>query len=105
MSKQFVFSYFIERIIDKSYNEMVDAAEIETHTTESISSGIKGCIENRKAGSPQYIQKLKKFLFFLKQGIIPHGADMFDISLYKKVTKVLVEKGDLKESALDIFKE
>ena len=105
MNKQFVFSSFIERIIDKGYYEMIDAAESEAHTAESISSGIKGCIKNREAGSPQYIQKLKRFLFFLKHISMPHGADMFDISFYKKVTKVLIEKGDLKESAFDVFKE
>lgn len=105
MNKQFVFSYFIERIIDKSYNEMIVAAEIETHTAESISSGVKGCVENRKAGSPQYIQKLKKFLYFLKHISLPHSADMFDIAIYKKVTEALIEKGDLNKSAFEIFNE
>ncbi len=103
MSKQFNFTYFIDRIIDKSHQEMIDAAEIEAHTAESISSGIKDSVENREAGSLRYVRKLKKFLFFLKRGAIPHGADIFDISLYKKVTEALVEKGDFNKSAIGIF--
>ena len=105
MSKQFSFRYFIDRVIDKSHHEMIDAAEIEAYTAESISSGIKGSVKNREAGSPQYVRKLKKFLFFLKRGTIPHGADIFDISLYKKVTDALIKKGEFETSALNVFKK
>jgi hypothetical protein len=105
MSKQFSFPHFIESIIDKNYSEMVDSAEAEAHAAESISYGMKGSVKNREAGSPQYVQKLKKFLFFLKHNTIPTGADVLDVSLYKKVTDALIRNGYFEKSALDIFKK
>jgi hypothetical protein len=105
MSKQFSFPHFIESIINKNYYEMIDCAETEAQATESISYGIKGSVKNREAGSPQYVQKLKRFLFFLKHNTIPTGADVLDVSLYKKVIDALIKNGYFEKSALDIFKK
>jgi hypothetical protein len=105
MTSQFNFPRFIESIIDKSYYEMLDAARLEAHTAESVSSGIKGSVENRKAGAPQYVRKLKKFIYFLEHNGIPHGSDIFDISLYKKVTDALIKRGEFNKSALDVLRK
>jgi hypothetical protein len=103
MNNQFDFPDFIERVVNMGHHEMIHAAEAEAYAAEMISSGIKASVKNSRAGSPQYVRRLKKFLFFLNYGRIPHRADAFDVSLYKKVAQALVDKGDFDKSALDIF--
>lgn len=88
-----------------NYEDMIQAAESEAYNTESISYGIKGCVKNRELGSTQYVQKIKQFLFFIKNCTLPHGADMFDIGQYKRVTEKLIKNGYFNGSAIEIFKK
>jgi acylphosphatase len=103
MDNRFSFTEFIDCIIEKSYQEIIHSAENETASVERISYGVKGCVKNRGDGSVQYIQKLKKFLFFMKSGVIPAGADPSDLGKYKKVAQKLVATGELNEKIMDIF--
>jgi len=103
MENRFNFSDFIDRIIDKNSSEMIMAADDECSYVEKISYGIKGCVKNRACGSPQYAMKLKKFLFFMRHGVIPGGADVYDIGSYKRVARKLVESGELNEKIMNIF--
>jgi hypothetical protein len=99
---RFDFSDFINSIINKNYHEMIQAAENEAYRVEKISYGVKGCVENRRAGSTRYVDELKKFLFFMRQGMIPSGSEQH-VWQYKRVAEKLVEKGQFKPSVLDLF--
>lgn len=103
MDDRFNFSDFIDRNIEKSYHEIIQAADNECSYVEKISYGVKGCVKNREAGSPLYATKLKKFLFFMRHGSIPSGIDEFDLGSYMRVARKLVERGEFNEKIMSIF--
>ena len=101
--KPYSLKRFLTEIEDLDYSEMITQAEAQVRWVESISYGRPGAVEARKQGSPEYAERIKSFLFWLRFGTRPAGIDNEEFALYRPVADALVEKGQLNPEILDLF--
>jgi hypothetical protein len=99
------FEKFLDRMIGKSYPEILIEAEREADGVERTLTRVRGARERREMGGGQYVAKIGQFLFFMRHGIKPGGVDEFDFGSYRRVVASLVDRGEMKPSALEIFDE
>jgi hypothetical protein len=98
------YSKLIERIEDKDWHEMMETIQSEIRTAErNAYSGKPGCVKHREMGAPQYAAKLKSLAFFLGQGAMPGSAGASEIAIYRRITEKLIEKGQFKPEARNLF--
>ena len=89
----------LDKIVSK-YSEK-DFIDILDELGKEISS-LKA-IKGRKQHLTDYINIGKEVLFFLSSGIKPTGMSDYDFNKLKPMIKMLVEKGQLKESVMTYF--
>jgi hypothetical protein len=102
---QYDFAAFLDRIKDLSYQEMLSFAELTLTRAENASRGRKSGLRARQQGSRAFIDEIGEFIFFLKNGVKPSSVSSFNWSLYKTIVQNLVQKGEMKQSALNVFRE
>ncbi len=94
---------FLERVKDKDLHEITQLAQNEVYLTELGTSGVKGAVKKRESGALEYASDLKALIFFLGNGIRPHGINESVFQSFKPLCENLVEKKQFKSSILDIF--
>jgi hypothetical protein len=104
ISPSFNFREFIKEVQERNYLDIISLTEKEAYDAEYVSSGIKGSIEARKRGSANYARLLKKFLYFMRYGIKPAAIYDWDFMLFRSVCEKLVEKGQLDQIIMEVFK-
>lgn len=92
------FESFLVGISDLSYLEMIKEAELKCKLLENT--------KNRDLITQNYdiAEKIKNFLFWLRTGEKPYSLDKKTFLLIKPICKNLIDKGQLKNEAIEIFK-
>ena len=102
-ASQYDFTTFIDRVKDMSYIDMLSTAEQTLTSSENRSHRCKGALRARQQGSLSFVNEVGEFIFFLKNGIKPSSVSELNWALYRTPIENLVQKGQMKPSALDIF--
>ena len=84
---------FLDSILDKGFPEIIDLTDREL-----------GNVAKSRPGSAKYVDVLKGFLFFMKQGIKPMGVEDADFAKFRSICEKLVAKGQFTPNILDYFK-
>lgn len=103
MDQRFNKFAFLEKIMDLSWDKMIQSAEKEANHVESISYGVKGAIRNRELGSPAYIRFLSGLLYWLRNGVKPYDLSYDEFQSLRPLCVKLIEKQQLKPEALNEF--
>ena len=96
------FESFLSKVKDLAWHEIVKQAQAECRRAQKAARG-HGGLKNREDGCVQYAASLKTFLWFMRNGGRPAGP-VPEFPLYLPVIAALVEKGQMKPSALDEFR-
>jgi hypothetical protein len=73
-----------------------EAGENFAYDAERRSFGVKDAVAKRDGGSIEFVGRVTKFLFFLRQGAKPGGVSDGDWHAYRVVVQSLVECGEMK---------
>ena len=95
------FDEFLDKTKDMSWKEIIVFGDQEVKKADRASHGRGGTVAT-EAGSLEYAEKIRKFLFFLQHGRRAGGSDE-DFEKYKKVVEALVNKGNFQPEILDSF--
>lgn len=96
------FDEFLDKAKDMSWLEIIALGDREGTNADRASHGQGGRVA-REAGSLEYAQKLRNFLFFLQHRRRAGGTSDEEFEKYKVVVEALVKKGELKSEILDMF--
>lgn len=103
MAGRFDKSAFVERIKGLNIHVMIEAARSEIFDTESRYHGVRGDPQARDEGSMRYVVFLKGIVYYLEHGQRPGALTGDEFHLLRPLVDSLVERGQLKASALDDF--
>jgi len=101
--KRYDFVDFIEKVKDMDYHDIMDYGDREVAKTGSDSYSNPGTEKDINLELKIYSDKIKAFLFFMRQGIKPKGVSAYDFRLYRIVVEYLVAKEQMKPEAIEIF--
>jgi len=104
MAERYDFGAFLRSIEEQDYEDILRSATREVARVEPSLSGVRGAPERRRLGGFEYVDRLKKFLFFMRSGIRPGGLDDHEFGAYRQICERLVERGQFKPSVLDLFR-
>ena len=104
ISQTYNFKEFLDAVNGKDYYQILVAAEQECASTEGRSYSVRGAPKAREMGSTRYASSLKAFLFFMRSGVKPMGADDWEFAMYRPICETLVQKKQFKPSILEMFK-
>ena len=97
------FELFLSKVENLAWHEIVKHAQAESWRAEKAAMG-RGSFKNRQDGCVQYAASVKAFLWFMRNGKRPAApVPVREFLLYRPVVAALVEKGQMKPSALDEF--
>ena len=102
-SDKYSFEAFIERVKSLDYPEILDAGEAACASAERASYAVRGAVATRAAGSTDYARRIKRFLFFMRQGRLPGSDGDADFTAFKEVAECLVTKRQFKPEVLRLF--
>jgi len=97
------FDEFLKRMVNLDYLDILLQADAECGCVEQSSYRVRGAPRRRKMGSGEYAKRIKDFLFFMRYGIRPGGASDSEFQSYRPVVETLVQKGQMKPEALQVF--
>lgn len=97
---KFEVSELLQSLEDKSRKEIISILGAETSVVESKLYGVRWWPRLRELGWPEYVNKLKWYLFFLRFWQKPGGVN---IQPLKKIAENLVEKWEFEEEVLRLF--
>jgi len=97
------FSTFLEKIKDLDWHEMIKVANDRCESVERASSGVRGAPKRRQEGSVEFAHDLKGLLFWLGNGIKPHGLSEGQFQMLRPLCVNLIAKNQLKPEALEVF--
>ncbi|MGP8198385.1 MAG: hypothetical protein ACLQU4_02650 [Limisphaerales bacterium] len=101
MDKRFDIETFIQGCVGLSYVEVIAKAQEQERWAESMTAPHRrGAPKNRAAGTSRFAAELRSLLFYLYHGTKPMTGDFI---LYEPLVRSLVERGEFKPEALDIF--
>ena len=94
----------LTRMVGKDYLDILREAEQEANAVERGLHGLRGAPKRREQGGGVYLNKIGQFLFFMRHGIKPLGVYEEDFQRYMPIIQSLVDRGQMKPEALDIFR-
>ena len=97
------FVDFIERVIEKDHQDIMNYGNREVARMESMSYLNPGDENNINMEIIKYSEQIKAFLLFMSQGIKPMGVSAYDFRLYRIVVEYLVAKEQMKPETIEIF--
>jgi hypothetical protein len=97
------FGEFLRSLKDMGYQEIIQEAERQVRDIEAGLSGVRGVPRQRRLVAGRYAHRLKEFLFFMRSGTRPGGADDVTFQMYRPICERLVERGECKPSVLELF--
>jgi hypothetical protein len=101
--KRYELTAFIDRIKDLNYPEIISEAEAEANAVDGglyPGAGRRGLPQSHRYMALNYRRELGRFLFFMRHGRKPHGAEQHELAVYRRVCEALIQKGQLKPSVL-----
>jgi hypothetical protein len=103
ISPSYNIDEFIERIKDMDWHDMVPEVCREGEQARRRSEKGKAAAEAVRQGSLKYAALLGGFAFFLQNSSKPAGLTDAEFQLFRPVCEKLVQKGQLKPEALELF--
>jgi len=100
------FQRFLNRIGNLSLEEMIKETERVGDALQSRlypGRGRRGLGKEHEFEARMYMERLGRFLFFLRTGIKPAGISDGEFQSFHPVIEKLVNKGQLKPAILDLF--
>lgn len=97
------FSKFLEEIKELDLHQMIKIANTRCRSLENASFGVKGAVKRRQEGSVEFVANLKELLFWLGNGIKPHGLTEGEFQMLRPLCVNLIAKNQLKPEALEVF--
>lgn len=100
ISYSYLINEFLDYIKGKNVIEALTLAQHEVYDAEQKTiGGRKGAPAARDAGCDKYASDIKKFIFFLSNGVKPYGVtdEVFTMFLQTAETLVNIDKDRLKK--------
>ncbi|NQV83264.1 MAG: hypothetical protein HQ494_05535 [Rhodospirillales bacterium] len=100
------FHGWLESQITFDCSQIVDNGLQVAANYELIAKGYKPVEPGiSKSESLEYAERVKQFLVFLQYCVKPNGVTDEDWQAYRPICQVLVDRQQMKNEALDLFKE
>ena len=103
-SVQYDFEAFIERIKPFDRFSMITEAIRACDTADTALNGRRSGAAARKTGAGGFTARLKAFIFYMQNNAIPLGSGLADWIVYKEITELLVQRGEIPEDLLRSLK-
>jgi hypothetical protein len=105
MSIPYSVSEFVQRVKDIDYPEVIRLTELEVENIERVSYRARGSVRRRQLGSTRYAENLKGLLWLLRSGTRPAGVDDGIFQSFRPIIESLVQRGQLRPTALKVFEQ
>jgi len=92
---------FLQECADSSWADIVSRAEDAKNRLKQLSYGSKGAVALREQGTPQYIDDLGEFLYFMRTQ--QRGDNDRKFYLYKPIAESMVAAGIFRPEVLKLF--
>ena len=105
ISLNFSIAEFVDTVKGLSLARIMSDTEREVDLAEYASFASKGSRDFKRRGSVHYAETLKGLMFLLRYGRKPDGVSPVDFQLFRPIIDGLVNRGELKSEALQLFED